>query len=202
MNPDTRTGWDLVAAAQTGDTDAFGELWRLYNQMIQRYIFRKLRDYETAQDLTGDTFCKALAAIGSVTYEGRDVGAWLITIARNNVLDHAKSSNTRRSVRVGDPYFWENAQVVPGPDVIVPQQRAAEDATDRLRRMLSALPVSQQTAIRHRYWEERSAAESAELMGCSSVAAKKMLQQRGLRSLARAARPARTVAEFTDGTAA
>jgi len=49
-----------------------------------------------------DTFLRALKRIGSVTWQGRDLGAWLVTIARNLVADHFKSGRYRLEVTTGD----------------------------------------------------------------------------------------------------
>ena len=89
--------WDLVAAAQGGDREAFGALYARYQPQIASYIGYRVTDHATVQDLCQDTFVKALRNIGSVSDQGtgRDPGAWLSTIARNVVFDHAKSYRIR-----------------------------------------------------------------------------------------------------------
>src|SRR4029450_9068296 len=57
---------------------------------------------QLAEDLTADTFLRALKRIGSFTWQGRDPGAWLVTIARNLVADHFKSGRYRLEVTTGD----------------------------------------------------------------------------------------------------
>jgi RNA polymerase sigma-70 factor (ECF subfamily) len=84
--------WELVAAAQQGDQNAFGQLYDRYVDVVFRFVLFRVGDRPLAEDLTSETFLRALRRISSVSYQGRDVGAWFVTIARNLVLDHVKSS--------------------------------------------------------------------------------------------------------------
>ena len=84
-------GWDLIEAAQAGDREAFGSLYSRYAPGVSRFVGSRLRDRALAEDLTSETFARALRRIDSVSDQGRDAGAWFTTIARNLVLDHVKS---------------------------------------------------------------------------------------------------------------
>ncbi|MGN6607705.1 MAG: RNA polymerase sigma factor [Jatrophihabitans sp.] len=86
--------WSWVHAAAAGDSAAFGRLYEEYAGEIHRFVRRRTISAELAEDLTQDTFVRALRAIGTVTDQGRPVAAWLVTIARNLILDHAKSART------------------------------------------------------------------------------------------------------------
>ena len=66
--------------------------------VVFRYVLFRVGDRELAEDVTSETFLRALRRIASVSYQGRDVGAWFVTIARNLVLDHVKSSRFRLEV--------------------------------------------------------------------------------------------------------
>jgi RNA polymerase sigma-70 factor (ECF subfamily) len=89
-------GWDLIEAAQSGDREAFGRLYSRYAPGVSRFVGSRLRDRDLAQDLTSETFARALRRIDSVSYQGRDAGAWFTTIARNLITDHVKSSRVQR----------------------------------------------------------------------------------------------------------
>ena len=81
-----------VRAAQAGDGEAFGELYDTYVDLVHRYIAYRVNNHALAEDLTSETFLRALRRISTFTWQGRDFGAWLVTIARNLVADHYKSS--------------------------------------------------------------------------------------------------------------
>ena len=87
--------WALVKAAQDGDMIAFGELFDRYYDVVFRYVLFRMGDRTLAEDLTQETFVRALRRISSVSYQGRDIGAWFVTIARNLIFDHVKSSRYR-----------------------------------------------------------------------------------------------------------
>ena len=84
-----------MVAAQRGDRRAFGRLVEAHWDRLHRWLFHLTRDRHRADDLTQETFVRAFRRIASVSYQGRDIGAWFVTIARNLVLDHVKSSRYR-----------------------------------------------------------------------------------------------------------
>ena len=94
--------WELVHRAQTGDAEGFGLLYDRYVDVVFRYLHHRVGDRATAEDFTSETFVRALRRIDSLSFQGRDVGAWLVTIARNIVLDHVKSSRYRLEVTTAD----------------------------------------------------------------------------------------------------
>jgi len=79
---------DLVRRAQDGDADAFGSLYDRYAEGIYRFCYHRTTSVALAEDLTSETFFRALRAISTFRWQGRDFGAWLTTIARNLVTDH------------------------------------------------------------------------------------------------------------------
>ncbi|HCT78314.1 MAG TPA: RNA polymerase subunit sigma-24, partial [Micromonosporaceae bacterium] len=94
--------WTLVERAQQGDTEAFGLIYDRYVDTVFRFIYFRVGNRPLAEDLTSDTFLRALKRISSFTWQGRDLGAWLVTIARNLVADHFKSGRYRLEVTTGD----------------------------------------------------------------------------------------------------
>jgi RNA polymerase sigma-70 factor (ECF subfamily) len=173
--PDTRAeGWALVTAAQAGDRDAFGELFTRYQPTVYRYVRSRIRDRDLADDLTADTFLSAWRAIGSVHDQGRDVAAWLVTIARNKVLDHAKSSTHNheliptRPIGEYDPGLF----TLDGPEVTVLGAHQRVAAADTLGCYIALLPDSQQESLRLRYVHEMDGAQMAEVLGCTPPAAR------------------------------
>src|SRR5882672_12455379 len=106
--------WDLVHSAQRGDTTAFARLYDRYVDVVFRYVLFRVGDRELAEDVTSETFLRALRRITSVSYQGRDVGAWFVTIARNLVLDHVKSSRFRLEVATAE--VDDGASTESGPE--------------------------------------------------------------------------------------
>ena len=173
--------WRLVHAAQRGDALAFGELYNRYVESVYRYVLFRVGDRSWAEDLTSETFVRALRRISSVSYQGRDVGAWFITIARNLVLDHVKSSRHRREVTTADigDTPGRAAGVTSGPeDEVIAAATSAE-----LMRCVAMLNPDQQECIMLRFMEGLSVADTAAVMGRNEGAIK-ALQHRAVRRLA------------------
>ena len=77
----------LVTLAQKGDAEAFGVLYEMHADLVYRYIFQRVASQSLAEDLTQETFLRALRRLDTFTWQGKDVAAWFVTIARNLVLD-------------------------------------------------------------------------------------------------------------------
>ncbi|GAB2761054.1 sigma-70 family RNA polymerase sigma factor [Amycolatopsis magusensis] len=178
--------WDLVHAAQQGDAGAFGKLYDRYVDMVFRYVLFRLGDRDLAEDVTSETFLRALRRITSVSYQGRDVGAWFVTIARNLILDHVKSSRFRLEVVTDEvseggasPFTGSTAQAPAGPE----QQVISRATSSELFRCIDQLGTDQRECILLRFMQGLSVAETAEIMQRNEGAIK-ALQHRAVRRLA------------------
>lgn len=171
------TAWDLVHAAQDGDQDAFGQLYDRYVDVVFRYVLFRVSDRSLAEDLTSETFLRALRRISSVSYQGRDVGAWFVTIARNLVLDHVKSSRYRLEVATAE--IIESRSIDRGPE----HEVLADATSAELLRCVGQLGADQQECIMLRFLQGLSVAETAESMDRNEGAIK-ALQHRAVRRLA------------------
>ena len=169
--------WALVHRAQEGDGEAFGLLYDHYVTMVHRYVYHRVGDRATAEDVTSETFVRALRRIDSLSFQGRDVGAWLVTIARNIVLDHVKSSRYRLEVATAD--MRDADRVTDGPEDAV----IAHLTNQQLLECVRQLGSEQQECIVLRFLHGLSVAETAEIMGKKDGAIK-ALQHRAVRRLA------------------
>nr|WP_189916222.1 ECF subfamily RNA polymerase sigma factor, BldN family [Kitasatospora xanthocidica] len=169
---------ELVERAQAGESDAFGRLYDHYADTVYRYIYYRVGSRATAEDLTSETFLRALRRIGTFTWQGRDFGAWLVTIARNLVADHFKSSRFRLEVTTGEMLDSNECERSPEESVLESLSNAA--LLDAVRR----LNPQQQECVTLRFLQGLSVAETARIMG-KNEGAIKTLQYRAVRTLAR-----------------
>ncbi|MGV9944009.1 ECF subfamily RNA polymerase sigma factor, BldN family [Streptomyces sp. NPDC003401] len=169
---------DLVERAQAGEADAFGRLYDQYSDTVYRYIYYRVGSKATAEDLTSETFLRALRRIGTFTWQGRDFGAWLVTIARNLVADHFKSSRFRLEVTTGE--MLDANEVARSPEDSVLESLSNAALLNAVRR----LNPQQQECVTLRFLQGLSVAETARVMG-KNEGAIKTLQYRAVRTLAR-----------------
>jgi RNA polymerase sigma-70 factor (ECF subfamily) len=169
--------WALVRSAQAGDMGAFSELFDRYYDVVFRYVLFRMNDRTLAEDITQETFLRALRRISSVTYQGRDIGAWFVTIARNLIFDHVKSSRYRLESTTSDI-------VELSPSTHGPEQQVLDLATnEELLRCVRKLNADQQECISLRFLQGLSVAETAKIMDRNEGAVK-ALQHRAVRRLA------------------
>ncbi|TVT10869.1 sigma-70 family RNA polymerase sigma factor [Amycolatopsis bartoniae] len=183
--------WDLVHSAQKGDSTAFGTLYDRYVDVVYRYVYFRLGDRELAEDITSETFLRALRRITSVSYQGRDVGAWFITIARNIVFDHVKSSRFKLEVVTDEvsetgaaPFVGQSTAEGSGPE----QQALAAATREALLKCIADLGDDQRECIVLRFIQGLSLTETAQIMKRNEGAIK-ALQHRAVRKLAQSLPP-------------
>ncbi|WP_433870392.1 RNA polymerase sigma factor [Saccharopolyspora sp. CA-218241] len=172
--------WANVRAAQRGDIAAFGRLYDEYAPVVHRYVLFRVGDPALAEDLTSETFLRALRRIASVSYQGRDVAAWFITIAKNLVLDHVKSSRHRLEIPTSELV----ESTAPGRAQLGPEAHVLAEFTQReLLDCVRRLNPDQRECIRLRFLQGLSVAETASAMRRGEGAVK-ALQHRAVRRLA------------------
>jgi RNA polymerase sigma-70 factor (ECF subfamily) len=93
------TAASLVARFQAGETDAFGDLYRLYFDDVHSYLRVMLKDATDAEDIAQQVFIKALRSLPRYEQRGTAVAAWLFAIARNAAYDALR----RRRSHPADP---------------------------------------------------------------------------------------------------
>ncbi|GAA2619006.1 hypothetical protein GCM10010399_57570 [Dactylosporangium fulvum] len=174
--------WALIERAQAGDGQAFGLLYDRYFDTVFRFVYFRVGNRQLAEDLTADTFLRALKRIGSFTWQGRDLGAWLVTIARNLVADHFKSGRYRLEVTTGDVLDADRPDRGPegSPEAAVIDHITNVD----LLKAVKQLNPEQQECIVLRFLHGFSVAETAQAMN-KNEGAIKALQYRAVRALAR-----------------
>ena len=69
---------------------------------VYRFLYYRTRSTQLAEDLTSETFFRALRSMSNFRWQGKDFGAWLMTIARNLSTDHFKAGRTRLEITTED----------------------------------------------------------------------------------------------------
>lgn len=174
------TVMDIVVRAQGGDADAFGELYDRYVDVVFRYVAYRVANRALAEDLTSETFLRALRRITSYTWQGRDFGAWLVTIARNLIADHFKSGRYRLELATPDLVEAGADRSEAGPEDEVLANLTNATLLDAVKQ----LNAEQQECIALRFLQGMSVAETAQIMG-KNEGAVKALQYRAVKSLSR-----------------
>ncbi len=108
----------------------FDELYRLYFKDIYHYLLGISKDPHLAEELTQETFFKALRALDQ--FDGRkDIRAWLFTIARNSYL-----SEQRKNRKAGPELLPQNH----AEDVRFVEQLMDEERCFQIHQFLHDMP--------------------------------------------------------------
>ncbi|MEU6222292.1 sigma-70 family RNA polymerase sigma factor [Streptomyces sp. NPDC047042] len=186
----------LVAQAAAGDRDAFATLYNEHRTPVYRFLRTRGCSEQLAEDLTQDTFVRALGRIGTFAERPASggIGGWLYTIARNLHVDHTRAGRTRHEVPVAE-IFESNEQCVSAESSVLRRLEAA-DAASTVRAAMGSLIPSQQECLRLRFLEELSLTETATQLGRGTGAVKTLTDRAktGLRASLRRARAAEGVA--------
>lgn len=87
---------EAVDQARAGDKAAFASIVEVYWDKLFRWLYQLTRDRHRAEDLTQETFLKALAALDSFR-PGTNFRAWLFRIGHNSLVNMKRSD--RRNVQ-------------------------------------------------------------------------------------------------------
>lgn len=160
--PDLTSAW--VEAAQRGDEDAFGELYRRYHPAIVRMA--RLHAGIDGDDLAAEVFMRAWTGLPSYRSTGVPFVAWLYGIARHVIVDQVR----------------RNVHSFPQADL--PERTIEPDVDDRmiLAESIASLPDEQRQVIELKYLLGMKNPEVAEALGVS-VGAVNAKQWRALQAL-------------------
>ena len=118
-----------------------GALYRAHARSVYAFIYSKVGNRETAEDLTADVFLKALAHL-DLTREEHSIVAWLFRVARNAVNDYWRSGQ-------GAPVIpFEEALLGRGQRTTVATQ--GRHAALQAQALLEQLPATYRTVLSHR----------------------------------------------------
>ncbi len=171
----------LVARA-TSDPAAFAELYDAYLPRIYGYLMRRVDERAVAEDLTAETFERALTAIRSGTFRNEAFGGWLYRVAGNLLVDHVRRG--RRYValaRLSDDGEEAGALATTADERALEQFTAAVDR-DALSGALRNLPEQHRRVVVLRYVDGLESDELAAALGCSKGTAAVRLH-RALRAM-------------------
>lgn len=171
----------VINRIQAGDKAAFGAFYDHYVGTVYRFVHFRVGDRYLAEDLTADTFVRALRRIGTFTWQGSDPGAWLVTIARNLIANHRRAAVNRFEIITdADLDVFRPGHSREGN----PEQEVIDHLTNvDLRAAVKQLKTERQDVIVLRFLHGLSVAETAAALDTSEGAVK-MRQRRALQELA------------------
>jgi RNA polymerase sigma factor (sigma-70 family) len=178
-----RTDEELIAAAASGEAEAFGLFYRRHVAAITTFLRRRVHSPETAFDLAAETFASAAAGLGGYEPRRGTPRGWLFGIATNEL------NQAWRKGRVEDRARRRLAlePIVLDDEALTRIEETIDDGA--LVRALSDLPEAERQAIEARVLKERDYADAARELKCSEAVVRQRVS-RGLRKIRASAKEA------------
>jgi RNA polymerase sigma-70 factor (ECF subfamily) len=174
---DTGSEWEperrIIEAAQNGDLDALGSLYDSYINQVYRYSLARLGNVHDAEDVAEEIFLKMLAGLPGYQWRKVPFAAWLMRIARNEVVSFARRSG-RRPV---DAELPEELVDRHNSDPAESTERTM--ALEDMREAVKLLPEAQREVIILRFASGLSVADTARALNKNENNVK-VLQHKGM----------------------
>ncbi|MBE0686766.1 MAG: RNA polymerase sigma factor [Anaerolineaceae bacterium] len=152
----------LISRAKK-DALSFGKLYDIYAPMIYRYILSRTGNIQDAQDITSQTFLKALEMLARYHHRGY-FSAWLFSIARSKYIDHFRSRHQEEVLMT-----QTNLESLPDLLTIIMER----ERVSNLDHLLEQLTDEDLDLLRLRNVAELTFAEMAEILSKREDATKK-----------------------------
>ncbi|MFP3899073.1 MAG: RNA polymerase sigma factor [Dehalococcoidia bacterium] len=171
---------DLVKRAQK-DPAAFATLYDHYYPRIFGYVLRRTADLEAAQDITSETFFRALRKLWQFRWRNIPFSAWLYRIASNEVSQYYRRPEYRKSVsleQLQEQGFEPLSTADPEREAIEAQEELTKHQEFlEVQARIVHLPLKYQEVIALRFFEQKQIKEIADILGKKEGTVKSLLHR-------------------------
>ena len=135
------------------------EIYKRYFNNVYLYLLKLCGDEHEAEDVTSETFFKAIKSIGA--FKGDcDIGVWLCQIAKNTYYSHLR--NNKKIVFTDDESALDIAS-----DYSIEEKVIESDESARIRAVLHELPGQYKEVFMWRVFAELNFSQIGEIFGKS-----------------------------------
>ncbi len=145
---------ELLAAAKSGDTAAFGKLVERYQRRVYTVIYRFVRNHHQADDLAQEAFIRAFNAIGRFDLR-YPFSPWMYRIAINLTLNHLK----KRKLKMVDADVDLKSS---GDNPVSAMEKA--QTRKKVHKAIARLPIKLRQVLVLRVYEDWPYARIAEVL--------------------------------------
>ena len=146
----------LLARLVTGEADALAELYDRYGRTVVAVLYRMLPTPEAAEEVCQDAFHQVWRAAASYRGDRGAVRTWLLAIARNAAIDWRRT----RGKRLERESALDDAAAMTSPGSVEEVVQLRLEA-QRMRALVSELPMGQRQCLELAYWGGLSQTEIA-----------------------------------------
>lgn len=161
----------LVRKAREGDTAAFGEIVRRYQNLVFATAFQILRDRALAEDVAQEAFVKAFQSLQDLRTED-SFPTWLRKITRNLALASRKEQRRFGALEEAGALYSPPADAGPEADR---EQRDSDAFGEEVKRIVSSLSGTLRFPMLLCHIDDLSTRDAARFLGITEGALRKRL---------------------------
>lgn len=153
----------IIEAAKL-NPEKFAPLYNKYYKQIFNYVYQRMDSKDTAFDITGQVFLKALTNLQKYQFKGVPFASWLYRIAHNEVMQLFRAQKDKRAVNadIGDLRFICEETEEPFFEEYIPA----------IKKLILELSSEDLQMVELRFFEKRPFKEIAEILDITEVNAK------------------------------
>ena len=155
-----------VSSYISGDEKSLEKLILKHKSKIYNFIFSKVLDRDTAEDIFQETFIKVIKTLKNGVYneEGKFL-SWVMRISHNLIIDHFRKSNRMPKFEASDDY--DVFQFITDNSPNVESNLIKDQVVNDLQNLITELPEDQKEVLKMRLYRDMSFKEIAEITGVS-----------------------------------
>ena len=167
----------LLAAAKTGDREAFAEMFSRSKHIVFRRVLKILRNREDTEDAVQEACAKACMHLDG--FRGTCAfSTWLLAIAINAALMHLRRSKVRREFDLiisGDEGAGSREWELPDHSLNPEEHLLQREAGEELVSLVGKLPIRFRSVIELTHFQDQSLRQVSECLNISQSSAKTRL---------------------------
>ena len=164
----------LIQHILAGDEDAFATLIEKYQRQVHALAFRKVRDFQTAEDITQETFLQVHQKLATLNDPAK-FSSWLYAIV-NHLCIAWYRKNRLQTEALQEIYISEIETEAYSRYIAREHAKTtAEVQHDLVKKLLTKLKESDREVITLHYFEEMTSSEIGEFLGVSENTIKSRL---------------------------
>jgi RNA polymerase sigma-70 factor, ECF subfamily len=154
----------VIINAAKQNPEHFAALYDKYYKQIFNYVYQRLDSKDTAFDITGQVFLKALTNLQKYQFKGVPFSSWLYRIAHNEVMQLFRSQKDKRAINadIGDLRNICEENESPFFEEYIPH----------LKKLIQELKSEDLQLVELRFFEKRPFKEISEILEITEVNAK------------------------------
>ena len=139
---------EIVKKIILKDEKALFQLYDKYQKPLQKFIYRKIRDQEVAEEISQDVFLDFIEALRDFNFKS-SLKTFLYSIGRNKTIDYIRKKKLKKVLFSALPaYFIESLKTI-----FIDEELEKKELSTKIKKTLDMLPNDYRVVLRLKYVE-------------------------------------------------